>query len=123
MNDKRPVNLDVVSWFPITAIVSILHRGSGVVLFAGIAVLLWALQQSLASEESFQALKDNLSNPLCKFIIWATVAALLYHLVAGLRHLVMDMGIGETYKGGRVGAILVIIISAVVIALAGVWLW
>ena len=123
MNDKRPVNLHVTSWFPITAVVSILHRVSGVALYAGIAVLLWALATSLESEESFLALQDTLSNPLCLFILWATLAALAYHLVAGIRHLIMDFGFGEELKSGRLGAQLVIVVAVVLIALVGVWLW
>lgn len=123
MNDKRPVNLHVTSWFPITAVVSILHRVSGVVLYAGIAVLLWTLAASLESEESFIALQDVLSNPIWKLVLWATLAALIYHLVAGIRHLIMDFGIGEELKSGRLGAQLVVVVAAVAIVLAGVWLW
>ncbi|MCB1849076.1 MAG: succinate dehydrogenase, cytochrome b556 subunit, partial [Halieaceae bacterium] len=50
MKDKRPVNLDIGTMrLPITAWASIAHRASGVFLFAGMAVLIWALDASLAS--------------------------------------------------------------------------
>ncbi|GAB1266145.1 succinate dehydrogenase, cytochrome b556 subunit [Aurantivibrio infirmus] len=124
MKDNRPVNLHVTpSALPITAYISFFHRISGVVLYAGIAVLLWGLQASLQSEQSFADLKETLSNPVCQFIVWATVAALAYHLVAGIKHLIMDMGIGESLQGGKIGSILVIIVAAILIALAGVWIW
>lgn len=124
MNNKRPVNLDISTiQLPITAYVSILHRVSGVFLFAGVAVLLWMLDASLASEESFAALKANLQNPIWQFVIWTTLAAFVYHLVAGVRHLFMDMGVGEDLEGGRTGAKLVFAIAAVLIILMGAWIW
>ncbi len=124
MNDKRPVNLDLTTVsFPLTALVSITHRVSGVILFAGIAVLLWGLQASLQSEESFLELKNQLTHPICQFILWATLAALAYHLVAGLRHLIMDFGIGETLEGGKRGAQIAIFLAVVLIILAGLWVW
>jgi succinate dehydrogenase / fumarate reductase, cytochrome b subunit len=124
VNDERPVNLDLTTIrFPITAIVSITHRISGVILYAGIAVLLWMLQASLASEESFIELKEMLSNPIAQVVVWTTLAALAYHLVMGIRHMIMDMGFGESLQGGRRGAQLAIVCALILIALAGVWIW
>lgn len=124
MNDKRPVNLDLTTIsFPITAIVSITHRITGVALYAGIAVLLWMLHGSLESEESFAALKDVLAHPLSRIVVWATLAVLAYHLVAGVRHLIMDLGWGESLQGGRLGAQIVIVLAVILIIVAGVWVW
>ncbi len=124
MKKNRPVNLDITTiQLPITAYVSILHRASGVILFAGVAVLLWALDNSLASEEQFSALKESLNNPLCQFIIWGTLAALAYHMVAGIRHLFMDIGIGETLEGGQNGAKIALFVAFIIIALLGAWIW
>jgi succinate dehydrogenase / fumarate reductase cytochrome b subunit len=89
----------------------------------GIAVLLYALDLSLASEEGFEQVKAYLTSSLAKFVIWGLLSALLYHMVAGIRHLIMDMGIGETLEGGKLGSKIVIAISAVLIVLAGVWVW
>ncbi len=124
MNKKRPVNLDIGTiQLPITSYVSILHRVSGVVLFAAIAVFLWVLDASLSSEESFNAIKECIGSTFFQLIIWASLAALAYHLVAGVRHLVMDFGVGETLEGGRLGAMIALIAAAVLIILAGVWVW
>ncbi len=108
---------------PLTAWTSIAHRASGVFLFAGMAVLIWALDASLASPESFASLQECLANPLAKLVIWAVVAGLIYHSVAGVKHLVMDLGVGETMEGGTLGAKVVLAVSAVLIVLAGVWIW
>ena len=108
---------------PITAWTSIAHRASGVFLFAGMAVLIWALDASLASPESFAELQDCLASPLAKLVIWAVVAGLIYHSVAGVKHLIMDLGVGETMEGGTLGAKVVVAVSIVLILLAGVWIW
>lgn len=108
---------------PITAWASITHRATGVFLFAGIALLLWALDASLAGPESFASLQATLNNPLLKLIIWAVVAALIYHSLAGVKHLIMDMGVGETMAGGILGVRIVVVLSIVLILLAGIWIW
>lgn len=124
MNKNRPVNLDLSTIkFPLPAIVSILHRTSGIFIFAGVALLLWMLDASLSSKEGFAAVQDALANPFCKFIIWAVLAGLAYHLVAGIRHLIMDCGVGESLEGGRLGAKLVLVSAVILMVLAGVWLW
>lgn len=124
MKDKRPVNLDIGTMrLPLTAWTSIAHRASGVFLFAGMAVLIWVLDASLASPESFAALQDCLASPLAKLVIWAVIAGLIYHSVAGVKHLIMDLGVGETMEGGTLGAKAVLAVSAVLILLAGVWIW
>ena len=124
MNSQRPVNLDLRTIkLPITAYTSILHRISGVILFFGIAILLYGLELSLSSEEGFAQVHACMSSPLVKFIVWGLLSALLYHLVAGIRHLCMDAGVGETLEGGKLGSKIVLVVSAVLILLAGVWIW
>ncbi|WP_312246049.1 succinate dehydrogenase, cytochrome b556 subunit [Stutzerimonas nitrititolerans] len=124
MKSQRPVNLDLRTIkLPITAYTSILHRVSGVILFVGVAIMLLALDASLSSEEGFAEVKAYLSSPLAKLIVWGLLSALLYHLVAGIRHLIMDAGHGETLEGGKLGSKIVIAVSVVLILLAGVWIW
>ncbi|MBT4522237.1 MAG: succinate dehydrogenase, cytochrome b556 subunit [Halieaceae bacterium] len=124
MKDTRPVNLDMSTIkLPLTALVSITHRASGVFIFVGMAVLIWALDASLKSPDSFAALQALLASPLPKLIVWAVVSGCIYHLIVGVKHLLMDMGIGETMEGGMRGAKLSLVISLVLIILAGVWIW
>ena len=108
---------------PITAWASITHRATGVFLFGGIAVLLWALEASLASPESYVSLQESLAHPLFKLVLWAVVSALIYHSLAGIKHLVMDFGIGETMEGGIRGVRIVVALSVVFILMAGIWIW
>ena len=121
---KRPVNLDIGTiQLPVTAYASILHRISGVALFFAAGIFLWVLDGSLSSSAGFDAIKECLQSPLAKLVIWGCLSFLAYHFVAGIRHLIMDMGVGESLEGGRTGAKLVFVCSVVLILLAGVWVW
>ena len=86
-------------------------------------VLLWLLSTSLESESGFENVQNWLAMPLIKLIVWSILGGLLYHLIAGVKHLIMDQGIGETLEGANTGAKLVVVISVIAILLAGVWLW
>jgi succinate dehydrogenase / fumarate reductase cytochrome b subunit len=108
---------------PITAWASITHRVTGVALFVGMAVLLWLLDTSLSGPEGFAAATAALDGVLAKLIVWGVLAALIYHSLAGVKHIVMDFGIGETMEGGVTGARIVIALSVVLILIAGVWIW
>jgi succinate dehydrogenase / fumarate reductase cytochrome b subunit len=124
VKNKRPVNLDISTiHMPLAALTSIAHRISGIIVFAGIAILLWLLEGSLAGETSFNAIKTAGMSPLAKFLVWGVTAALAYHMVAGVKHLFMDAGIGESKEGGPRGAKITIIVSVILIVLLGVWIW
>lgn len=122
--DNRPKNLDLMTFsFPVTAITSILHRISGFALFFAVAFLLYALQISLASEQGFAELQGIMSGFFVKLFVWLCVSALAYHFVAGIKHLLMDMGFAEERQSGATASWAVLVISAVLILLAGVWVW
>ncbi|ALO46143.1 Succinate dehydrogenase [Pseudohongiella spirulinae] len=124
VKDNRPVNLDLSKFhFPLPAITSILHRISGVLIFAGTAVLLWMLAESLSSPQGYERVSGWLDTTAVKVVVWAILSGLLYHLIAGIRHLLMDAGIGETLEGGRRGAVLIVVFAVISIVLAGVWVW
>ncbi|MFO8142508.1 MAG: succinate dehydrogenase, cytochrome b556 subunit [Marinobacter sp.] len=124
MNSKRPVNLDLGKFhFPLPAITSILHRVSGIIIFVGVAFLLYGLDLSLSGEDGYARVSELLDSFLAKLIIWGILSALLYHLVAGIKHLMMDMGIAEELESGLLAAKITVVVSIVLIILAGVWVW
>lgn len=124
MKTDRPVNLALTKFsFPLAAIASITHRITGVLLFVGIAFLLYLLDQSLTSAQGLEHARVLLTLPLPKVLLIAVVATLSYHIVAGVKHLLLDFDFGDTIEGGRLAAQLTIAISALLIGLAGVWLW
>lgn len=92
-------------------------------LLLGVLILLAMFNMSLASEESFNELKSLLDQVWAKLILLGILAPLAYHFAAGIRHLIMDMGIGETLEGGKLGAKVMLGCAAVLIVLAGVLIW
>lgn len=121
---KRPMNLNLWTLkFPPMAIVSIFHRISGVIIFLLLPFMLYLLQLSLKSSASFDDCLMMLSMIEYKFLVWVFLAAFFYHLIAGIRHLMMDLGFGESLNAGRISAILVMLLGVVMTILVGVWLW
>lgn len=121
---KRPVNLDLMTIKqPITAVVSILHRLSGVMLFLLMPYMLYALQHSLMSPESFNRTMHCLHHGFLKFSVWVFFSALIYHGLAGVRHLLMDFGVGETAVSGRKTAWVVLGLTAILVVSLGWSLW
>lgn len=122
MKRRRPVNLDLRTiHFPLAALASITHRVSGVIVFLAIFGLLYLLDVSLSTEAGFASL--SALGPVAKFLLWGVLAALAYHTVAGVRHLFLDFGMGESREGGPRTALAAFIVSAVLIVLLGMWIW
>ena len=120
----RPKHLNLVTIrLPVPGIVSIMHRVSGAVLFLMLPLLLWLFQSSLQSQESFAAFHAVVSNPLMKLFLLALLWGYLHHLLAGVRHLFLDLHIGAELETARASS-LVVLIGAIVLTLAvGVRLW
>lgn len=124
VNKKRPVNLDLSSMkFPPMAIASILHRISGLVLFLLLPLMLYILYLSLGSEESFTQVRSMILHPIYKLALWAFSAAMVYHILAGIRHMIMDLGFGEDLCTGRRTSILVIVLALISTIFLGIWIW
>ena len=96
---------------------------SGVFLVAAAFILLALLDLSLRGPDGFARAGELLQAPLARVVLWAIATALIYHSVAGVRHLIMDFGVGETLEGGILGARLVFAITVVAALAAGVALW
>lgn len=124
MNKKRPINVNPLSIrLPLPALVSIMHRLSGILVFLLIPLLLWGLQASLASPEGLNQVKDYFLSPAGKFFIWLMISGLIFHLFAGIRHLLMDMHFGDSLRAGKVGAAIVMLLSFILIVAAACWIW
>ncbi len=87
-----------------TAVTSILHRLSGLILFFSVPVLIYTLQRSLLSEAGFNSLIDLLSLLTVKVIFLIVIWAILHHLLAGIRFLILDFDIGISKPVARMSA-------------------
>ena len=105
MTKKRPVYLDLTRIrMPIAALMSILHRGSGVLLFLAIPLVIYFFDLSLRNAQDFSTVTSMLNSVPGKLGVLAVLWALLHHLFAGIRYLLLDVHIGLTREGARIGA-------------------
>ena len=121
----RPVYLSLARIrLPLPGLVSFLHRLSGAGLFlVGVPVLLYAVQASLASRESFESLRAFLALPLAKIVLIGLVWAYLHHFCAGLRFLLLDVHQFIELRPARQSSAVVLIASLVLTLLIAVRLW
>lgn len=125
MHNKRPKYLNLLKIKqPIPAVVSILHRISGTLLFfPGIPLLLYSLHLLLQSQQDFEVLQNCLRNPLIKAALLLALWSFLHHLCAGIRHLFLDLHIGVMLPQARASSKLVLAVGFLLTVLAGVLLW
>lgn len=116
---QRPKFLNLVAIkLPLPGFASILHRVSGAGLFLMLPLLIWLLQLSLGSQESFETLTAVAGNPLVKLILLGLIWAFLHHFCMGIRILLIDIHIGVDKQPARASAIAVLAVS---LALTGIF--
>lgn len=112
----RFLNLAAIR-FPVGAIASIGHRLSGLLLVAILLLLPSLLAASLRSEREYETLLTGWLSPWAAPVEFLLLWAALHHLLAGTRHLLMDVSIGAGLASARTSARLAIA-AAFLIALA-----
>lgn len=124
MSQARPKFLNLFQIRqPAPAIVSILHRVSGALLFLFLWIFLLALQRSLVSPESHAELKTFIDQPLMKLVLLGLVWACLHHTFAGIRHLALDLRLGIQLPGARASAFAVLVASFGLTIVVGALIW
>ena len=131
---KRPefrnINLSdlmgYASKMPIAAKVSILHRISGMLMFLLLPFIVWLFDNSVSSQVSWERFTGLFSGTLgmpgwfYKLIALALIWAFLHHMIAGLRHLYMDVSHSAVNKAfGRSSAIFTLVLSLGLTVLLG----
>lgn len=108
---------------PLAALVSIMHRISGALIFLLLPFVLFLLERSLTSEISFEYFRGFVSHWFTKLVILALCWAFLHHFCAGLRHLIMDLHFGVTKEGSRKSAASVLAVSLILTVLVALKLF
>jgi succinate dehydrogenase / fumarate reductase, cytochrome b subunit len=122
---SRPVYLNLFAIrMPLPAVVSILHRASGALLFlVGIPLLLLLAQRALASPEGWAHMQAAFALPLVKIGAIVLSWAFLHHLLAGIRHVLMDVHVGTELHAARQSAAFVVVLAVLLTIVAAVRLW
>ncbi len=103
--------------------VSILHRISGAALFLMLPFLLYLLDQSLASELSYQNFQAITGHVMVKLICLGLIWAFLHHFCAGIRYLLLDLEIGVEKVDANRSAIFVFFLGLALTAIVGLKLF
>ena len=124
MSRARPKFLNLLQIRqPVPAVVSILHRVSGAVLFLFLWLFLAGLQKSLLSPESYAELKTYIAHPFAKLLLLGFLWAYLHHTFAGIRHIALDLRWGIDLPKARASAWGVLVLGLAITAFVGVVLW
>jgi succinate dehydrogenase / fumarate reductase cytochrome b subunit len=121
---NRPKNLNLFTIrLPINAVVSILHRASGIALFMILPLILWALQASVENEENYFALTNLLKHWFTKLVLIGFAWAFFHHFFAGLRHLGQDVHWMTSLQKARLSGRVVLVLVAVSVVIFAWFIW
>lgn len=111
---------------PLAGIVSILHRVSGALMFLLLPFIIWMFDTSVTSEYSYARFSALFSAGLgvvpgwfFKLVALALIWAYLHHIIAGLRHLWMDVAHAVSKEFGRNSAVVTLTLSIVLTLVLG----
>jgi succinate dehydrogenase / fumarate reductase cytochrome b subunit len=118
---SRPVSPHLQIWrWHVTMLASILHRITGIGLTLGtLGIVVWLVALA-AGPETFNTVDTLVHTPLVELALYALIAALGFHLLAGLRHLILDAGIG--FKRGQANLTAWICVAGMIAAPIALWL-
>lgn len=121
---KRPKYLNLFQIkLPIAGFASILHRVSGFGLFLMLPLLIWLLELSLRSPDSYQTLQAVIGHPLVKLLLIGLLWAFLHHFFMGIRILLIDIHVGVAKAQAGASAKAVLAVSLLLTVILGVKLW
>lgn len=125
MQKKRPKYLDLMEIRqPLPAVISLLHRVSGALLFfPGIPLLLCSLDMMLSSPQGYAQFQSLLTSPLLKGVLALSLWFFLHHFCAGIRFLALDLHYGNTLEQARLSSKAVLAAGIILTLLISVLMW
>ncbi len=121
---KRPVYLNLVKiCLPVGGVLSILHRATGAFLVLLLPFALYILDRSLQDPSAFTEITARLVSMEGRIAILIMVWAFTQHFMSGIRHLLLDIGIGDSKSAAQLIAWLAFAATGVVVILTGICLW
>ena len=105
MTDQRPLSPHISIYRPqLTSVLSILHRGTGIVMSLCVLMLILWLSMLATGSERFDRVEELVGNPFVRVLLLGGLFSFFYHLCNGVRHLFWDTGRGltieQTYRSG-----------------------
>jgi len=124
LSKQRPKFLNLMEIrLPLPGVASILHRISGVGLFLMLPLLVWLLELSLQSHDTYRALQEFVAHPFVKLILIGLLWAFLHHFCMGVRILLIDIHVGVDKATANLSAKAVFAVSLTLTVILGALLW
>ena len=118
-SQSRPISPHLQIYKPqLTSVLSITHRGTGVLLSLGGILLVYWLSAAAAGREPFDAAQNFFRSIPGRLILFAIAYSFFYHVSNGVRHLFWDIGKGLEIETARRSGWLVVAASLVLTLLA-----
>jgi succinate dehydrogenase / fumarate reductase, cytochrome b subunit len=118
---NRPLSPHLQIYRPqITSVLSILHRGTGVLLALGLLGLVAWFVALAAGAEAYETLQNFFSSVVGRLLLLGFSFSLFYHMSNGVRHLFWDCGYGFDVKTAERSGIAVVVMA--VLLTGGAWL-
>ncbi len=113
-NTEKPLSphISIYRW-PITMMLSILHRGTGLAMAVGFLVLAAWLVSAAAGTVEYEGFAALMSSLIGRLVLIGWSFAFFYHLGNGVRHLVWDAGRGFEKSQANASAWFVLIAATV----------
>ncbi len=121
---NRPVYLNLVKIrLPVGGVLSILHRITGAFLVLLLPFTLYLFDRSLQDPAAFADISSRVSSLEGRIVLLIMVWAFAQHFMSGIRHLLLDIGVGDSKSAARLNAWLAFAAAGFVVILTGVCLW
>ena len=121
---NRPKNLNLFTIrLPINAVVSILHRASGVGLFLSIPLILLAFKASVDSPSNYFLLTHMLNTWYLKLLLIGLSWAFFHHFFAGIRHLLQDIHWMTSLNNARLSSRILLWLVGIATAIFAAFIW
>ena len=92
---RRPLSPHLQFYRPmLTMMMSIMHRITGMALYAGTLLLAWWLIAASTDARAFDTANSVLTSILGQIVLLGFTWALFHHLFGGIRHFIWDTGRG-----------------------------
>jgi succinate dehydrogenase / fumarate reductase cytochrome b subunit len=125
---ERPLSphIQVYRW-TLTMALSIVHRATGIALYAGTLLLVWWLVAAASGPAAYANVQAFTGSIIGRLIVFGYTWALMHHMLSGVRHFFWDLGYGFkanerealTWGAAIGGIVLTVLIWIVAYAIGG----
>tara|TARA_B100001013_G_scaffold123662_1_gene71899 strand:+ start:281 stop:655 length:375 start_codon:yes stop_codon:yes gene_type:complete len=109
MDNNNPLSphIQIYSWH-ISSLVSISHRITGIINILLITLICFWVASLLLGENNYEIVKIFLQSFFGKFLAIGIIWSFSFQILAGIRHLLMDLGYGFELKISKISGLIVI---------------